>query len=216
MIKIAYCIPGLYSPSGMERILTNKVNYLAQNGEYCIYIITTEMNGREPFFKLHPSIKIIDLDINFDQDLKKTFCQKAFSYIQKPHEYKCKLSQCLCNLKPDITISLLRREIDFICNIPDESKKIGEIHFNKSNYRELNIKYFPKKINVYLTKIWRKKLINELKKLSKFVVLTYEDQKEWNELTNTIVIPNYIGNNEDLQTSCIQKNIISVGRYTYQ
>lgn len=28
--KIAYCIPSLYYPSGMERVLTLKVNYLSE------------------------------------------------------------------------------------------------------------------------------------------------------------------------------------------
>ena len=30
-VKIAYCIPSLYYPSGMERVLTLKANYFAEH-----------------------------------------------------------------------------------------------------------------------------------------------------------------------------------------
>jgi len=40
--KIAYCIPSLYYPSGMERVVTLKANYLADILNYDITIILTE------------------------------------------------------------------------------------------------------------------------------------------------------------------------------
>ena len=33
-IKIAYCIPSLYYPSGMERVLTFKANYFTEHFGY--------------------------------------------------------------------------------------------------------------------------------------------------------------------------------------
>ena len=38
MIRIAYCTPSLHIPGGVERVLTTKANYLAENGNYDIYI----------------------------------------------------------------------------------------------------------------------------------------------------------------------------------
>ena len=35
-MKIAYCIPALYYPSGMERVLTLKANYFAEVFTNCI------------------------------------------------------------------------------------------------------------------------------------------------------------------------------------
>lgn len=66
-IKIAYCIPGLYYPSGMERVLSLKANYLAsQKDKYEIYIILTEGKDKTPYYPLLPEIQLIHLDINFD------------------------------------------------------------------------------------------------------------------------------------------------------
>ena len=36
MIRIAYCTPSLHIPGGVERVLTTKANYLAENGNYDI------------------------------------------------------------------------------------------------------------------------------------------------------------------------------------
>ena len=41
-MRILYCIPHLYNSGGMERVLTQKVNWLAAHTEHEITIITTE------------------------------------------------------------------------------------------------------------------------------------------------------------------------------
>ena len=49
-IKIAYCIPGLYAASGMERVLTLKINYLADVLGYDVYVILTEEKELPPYY----------------------------------------------------------------------------------------------------------------------------------------------------------------------
>ena len=51
-IKIVYCLPSLYIPGGMERVLTIKANYFAEKLGYDIYIILTDGKGLEPFYAL--------------------------------------------------------------------------------------------------------------------------------------------------------------------
>ena len=46
-MKIAYCIPALYYPSGMERVLTLKANYFAEVFGYEIHIIPHRREGQE-------------------------------------------------------------------------------------------------------------------------------------------------------------------------
>ena len=55
-IKIAYCIPSLYYPSGMERVLTLKANYFTEHFGYEIHIILTDGKDKEPYYKLHLSL----------------------------------------------------------------------------------------------------------------------------------------------------------------
>ena len=50
MIRIAYCTPSLHIPGGVERVLTTKANYLAENGNYDIYILLTDGKGKPPCY----------------------------------------------------------------------------------------------------------------------------------------------------------------------
>ena len=61
MIRIAYCTPSLHIPGGVERVLTTKANYLAENGNYDIYILLTDGKGKPPCYTLSPKVKIIQL-----------------------------------------------------------------------------------------------------------------------------------------------------------
>jgi hypothetical protein len=90
----------------------------------------------------------------------------------------------------DITISTLRRDINIINNMTDGSIKLGEIHFNKSNYRELSDKPLPAFLKKWIRSYWMKQLIRKLRKLKRFIVLSYEDAAEWTELNNVTVIHN--------------------------
>ena len=170
-IKIAYCTPSLYIPGGIERVLTTKANYLADVLNYDVYIILTDGNGKQPYYPLSTKIHLINLDINFEILWNKSFLKKGLIYLQKQRIYKKRLKEILFDIKPDITVSLLRREINFITSIHDGSIKIGELHVNRFNYRNFekgNTNYIK---NVF-SYFWMKCLIQNLKHLNKFIVLS--------------------------------------------
>ncbi|KAA3915844.1 glycosyltransferase family 4 protein, partial [Bacteroides ovatus] len=120
-MKIAYCIPALYYPSGMERVLTLKANYFAEVFGYEIHIILTDGKGKKPYYELHPSITLHQLDIDYDELNEMSFYKKLPKYIAKQGRFKKKLNECLHQIRPDITISLLRRDINFINRMTDGS-----------------------------------------------------------------------------------------------
>ena len=49
MIKVLYCIPSLYNPGGMERIITDKINSLAEDYKYEVTLVTTDQMGKKFF-----------------------------------------------------------------------------------------------------------------------------------------------------------------------
>ena len=213
--KIAYCIPSLYISGGMERVLTIKANYFAEVLGYDITIILTDGGSKPPYYDLSPKIKVIQLDIDFEELWYLPFAKKALTYLKKQHEYKIKLTRCLMELKPDITVSMLRREINFINQIEDGSIKIGEIHINRDNFRDLQGRE-NSKIKKFVSDIWMKQLIRNLNKLKLFICLTNEDKTKWNELKNVIVMPNPLAFNTDILSDCSSKKVIAVGRYVPQ
>ncbi len=214
--KIVYCIPSLHFPSGMERVLTLKANYFADVLEYEIYIILTDNNDKEPYYKLSSKIKLINLDINFDTNWRLPIYKRVISYFIKQIEYRRKLKELLFEIKPDITISTLRREINFINSIKDGSKKIGEIHFSRTHYRDMESNGKKNILRKMISKLWMSQLVRELKKLSMFVTLSSEDNDRWIEIKNRTYIYNPLSFFPDKVSDCNTKQVIAVGRYTYQ
>jgi glycosyltransferase involved in cell wall biosynthesis len=214
-LKIVYCTPALYMAGGVERVLTLKANYFAEHFGYDITIILTEGKDKPLFYPLSDKIKMINLDINFEELWTCSFVKKAFVYLKKQRIFKKKLTNELMRIRPDITISLLRREINFINEIKDGSKKIGELHVNRANYRNFEAGDSNAIKNMF-AKYWMRNLVSHLKRLDRFVVLTEEDKASWTELDNVEVIPDPLAFEIDKVSPLTNKRVIAVGRYVYQ
>lgn len=214
--RIAYCIPSLDHSGGMERVLTTKANYLAEQLGYDVSIIITDDKGTKPYFPLSVKINVIQLDVNIDNLWQYPIWKRSYLYWKRMRIYKRRLEKCLNQLKPDITISLLRREINFLNDINDGSAKVGEIHFGRYKYREANFDYLPNFVNHWITNRWMAQLDKNVKRLERFVVLTHEDATYWKGMTNLTVIPNPITINQGQHTNGHSKQVIAVGRYTNQ
>ena len=214
-MKIVYVTPALYMAGGVERVLTLKANYFAENFGYDITIVLTEGKGKTLFYPLSPKVKVVNLDINFEELWTCSFAKKVFVYLRKQRVFRKQLTAELMRLRPDITISLLRREINFLSNIKDGSKKIGELHVNRANYRnfEEGDANFVKNL---FAKFWMRNLVTKLKHLDRFVVLTEEDRQAWQELSNVCVIPDPLSFVPQKVSQLTEKRVIAVGRYAYQ
>jgi len=192
-----------------------KANYLAEHFGYDITIILTEGKDKPLFYPLSDKVKVVNLDINFEVLWTCSFIKKVFVYLKKQRQYKKLLTEELMRIHPDVTISLLRREINFINEIKDGSKKIGELHVNRANYRSFD-ENESNCIKQLFSKWWMNNLVKHLKKLDKFVVLTNEDKQAWKELTNLEMIPDPLSFKPQVSSSLIEKRVIAVGRYVYQ
>lgn len=216
-IKILYIIDDLYSQGGMQRVLTLKANYLAEVLDYDVTIVLTEEKELPFFYPLSPLVKTVNLDINFYRMYNQTSMPlKVIKYKYYMRRYKKMLEKVLMKTRPDITVSLLRKDINFLNSIKDGSRKVGEIHFDKSNYRIFNGP-LPYPIRQWISRLWMRQLIRKLKKLDRFVVLTNEDREQWTELDNVICIHNPASFRDMPQHSTEEnKLVIAIGRYTYQ
>jgi len=214
--KIVYIIGGIWNGSGMERVLTMKANYMADVAGYDVHVLLTEDGEGPSYFPLSENIHLHNVHVNFDILYTLPIYKRVFAYLWKQRLYKQRLTDFLIKLKPDITVTAMRREINFINDIQDGSKKVGEIHFTRIGYREVNFKFLPDFANKAISHLWINKLLKEVKRLSAFVVLSEEDKLNWPELKNVQVIHNPISINTNIHSDCRSKKVIAVGRYTYQ
>ena len=213
--KIVFCTPALYSAGGVERVVSLKASYFAEVFGYEVTIIVTEGQGRACFFPLSDKVRVINLQLGFEDLWRVSFIKKGFLYLKKQRQYKKLLTIELMRLRPDITISVLRREINFINSIPDGSRKIGELHVNRSNYRTFS---FPESnfIKRFFARYWINDLIGHLKQLDRMVVLTETARNDWPELSNVAHIPDPLPFKAENVSSLNTKRIICIGRYVYE
>lgn len=211
-MKIVYCINGTYNSGGMEKVLCNKANYFSEQLGYDVTIITTEQKGRDNFFNFSNKIKFIDLGINYDDDNYKSIFVKLYESNKKRKIHFLKLMEILERIKPDVCISMFDRDFSFLYKIKDGSKKILEFHFCKQMKVIEQKNIVMKAIQYIRIQTWR----NIVKKYDKFVVLTEEDKHDWGNLKNITVIPNSISQTNNKQAKLQNKNILSIGRASYQ
>ena len=213
--KIVYCTPALYSAGGTERVVSLKANYFADVLGYDVTIIVTEGKNSNSFFHLSDKVEVINLGLNFEEIWNVSFIEKVFLYLKKQRNYKKLLKSELMRIRPDITITTLRREINFINEINDGSRKIGEQHLSRSNYRRTD----PRFTNVcekFFFRWWKNRVVSSLTKLDKLVVLTPDAASEWSEVKNIMMIPDPLPIKVESCSTTSSKRVITIGRYSYE
>lgn len=216
-MKIVYVLGGNYDASGMCSVITKKINWLAEHTDWEITALLTESpNGREFYFPLHQSVKLVNFELNYDELDTMSKLKKYIRYRKKQKLYRKCFEDFLMEYRPDIVVSAMRREINFLTEIKDGSKKLGELHFCRQTYRVFSHPRIPNFICKAITKRWQSQLLKQIRSLDAFVVLTEEDRAAWGDMSNMHVIPNFIQNMPDAPSDCKQKTIVAVGRYTEQ
>lgn len=177
-----------------------------------ILIVTTDQQGRPPFYPFPEKIRMVDLGVNYADDNSKNVFKKISGYLRRKRIHKKRLTALLQKEKADIVVSLYPSESSFLPDIKDGSKKVLELHFCKF----FRLQYRRKGLLGWIDQ-WRT-LQDEsiVRKFDKFVVLTYEDQRYWGLLPNIEVIPNAAMNMSGHFSDVTHHRIIAVGRLDYQ
>jgi glycosyltransferase involved in cell wall biosynthesis len=210
-MKIAYYLPSLIAPGGLERVITFKANYFASLG-YDVTIITSEQSGKPDSFEVSQKVKRIDLDVAFDYPYNQSLLMKLIKYPVRYYLFRKRFKRTLLASRPDITISTLRREMNFLPYMNDGSVKIGEFHVTRNSYGMESTNPLKKLIN----ERWQKNFLKNMSAFSRIVLLTHEEQELWPELRNTVVIPNPILTRPGEQSDTKAKIVIAAGRYAEQ
>ena len=211
-MKIIYCMASLYNPGGMERVLLNKVRWFTSREGYEVAIVTTDQQGRPPFFPVPKNVRMVDLGINYSVDNVRNPISKIISYFHKRIKHRKALTRLLMSEKADITVSLYPSESSFIPKIKDGSKKVLELHFN----RYFRLQYGRSGILGLADKYRSRQDFKIAKRFDRFVVLTKADAGYWGNLTNLGVIPNAAPVMPEITYNPASRRVIAVGRLDYQ
>lgn len=210
-MKIVYCIAATFNSGGMERVLANKANYLSKLGHE-ITIITTDQQGRSPYFNMDSRIEQLDLGIDYSATNKQSLVRKITGYFYKQLKHKRALTAKLHAIKADIVISMYDNDASLLYKIQDGSKKILEIHFSRFK----RLQYARGGLIGFIDRYRSKTDLSLVQKYDQFVVLTQEDKSYWGSLSNIHVIANANSFDTELSANMDSKQVIAVGRYDFQ
>ncbi len=206
--------------AGMERILTAKINYLAEHTNYQLYLLTYEQEGSPLPFDLAQSVQHLSIDHIIPLRKDYPICVWFIKFLAtRKHFHKSFIKQ-IEDVKPDIVIcnAYSFSVIDLIITASTSQgiKTIIESH-TKLSSTLLSNKFRYNKILYSLTRKWDELIMNRLRPASNVVTLTIQDAKDWEPLVNNItVIPNFITIAPKNVKDYSAKRVISAGRYAYE
>ncbi|MEA4866960.1 Glycosyltransferase Gtf1 [bioreactor metagenome] len=214
-MKILYYLPSLYMSGGLERIITFKANYLASKLGHEVVVMTSEQMDKRPYFPLAANVKHIDIDVPFDIGGPGSKIIKILTYPFRYRKFKNRFTDVLYKERPDVTVSTLRREINFLTSLEDGSIKIGEFHITRGAYFTESVTY-KSYLKGFLKRFLEQRFIKKLSRLDKLVLLTNEEKSFWPELSNTMVIYNPVTITPTVTSDCKSNIVMAAGRYSYQ
>lgn len=216
-MNLLYCIPHLYNSGGMERVLTQKVNWLATHTKHELTIITTELTPKglnECYFPLNKRVKVVALNVDFNADYHKCLFPKWLGHTRRMRLYQQKLTDYILREKIDLCISLCGKEIAFLNQLP--CRTIAESHFAKEQRTQLLMANHSGWFWALLGRVRTWQLVQSVKPLERLVVLTDADKTDWQRsgCTNVMCIPNpcSLDGQKVSIKSAKSKTILAVGR----
>lgn len=215
-MRIVYCIPHLYNSGGMERVLAQKLNWLAAHTAHTFSVLTTELvpdGANATFFPLDKRVEVVHLNIGFNADYTKPLLAKWIGHMRRMHTYEQALTGYIRSQQIDLCISLGGKEIAFLHRLP--CRAIAEMHFAKDQREQLLMANHQSVFWALIGKIRTRQLVNAVRPLERLVVLTENDKKEWEKAgcRNVIAIPNPCAlDGQKTPIKRRKKTILAVGR----
>lgn len=218
-MKIIYILKSFAQLAGTERVVADKINYLAQNG-YIITLVTYEQGNHPLAYTLFHNVKHIDLNTRFFTLYKYPLFARSIYYFKLLRIFRKRLQKTVNEQKPDyiITTTYSLKVAKDILRVKGNARTIMESHISHDSViRHHDFK--KNSLSRFIFKLYDKRNLRILREFDHFITLTKEDSIQWNKCGIwTKVIPNPVTKYpEDIPPKKICRNrIIAAGRLNHQ
>lgn len=200
-MRVLYITNQISGAAGLERVLSIKASYLADEMEYDVHVVTLNQGRKPLFFDFSKKIKQHDI----------TVAGNVFQYIK---QYSLGLRSIVNSIKPDVICvcddGLKAFFLPFILRKP--CPMVYERHVSKYIEIKTDSESFLGKIKSKITF----GLMGILaKSYTRFVVLTHGNTLEWN-LKNIAIISNPLSFYPKEVSLLQNTTVIAVGKQTFQ
>ena len=209
-MRILYLFRSLAVWGGIERILVDKMNWLASKGGVDVYMLTTDQGDHPIPYQVNNKVHIEDLGIIFHRKYQFGYLKRiGISYLMR-HQYKKSLSDRINRIQPDVIVCTTAGQLDIVSDVKGKIPLVVESHSICSRTIEQG-QY------AILRKYHRFKFLKLLSKTDCLVALTEGDAVEWCHFHHHVkVIPNMLHPCKVEPSSLNSKHVIWVGRFDYQ
>lgn len=217
-MKILYVIDSLAKKGGTERIVTEKMNYLAHHYGYDVTVVTCFQNPdiTPNTYELSPKVRQIGLGIPFFSHYDKGYPHRLYLKWKFRRRLVRELTAAVRAADPDILIGLAYFRADVVCGIRCRAKKIIESHDARQftlQMQGLSRHWFSE---LYM-KVFRPWYFREIEQKADVVVtLTNGEAHEWVGARRVLVIPDFSAMPVSALSTGEQKRMLAVGRLEWQ
>lgn len=208
-MRLLYIVDALALHGGVERVLTQKVNWFAEHG-YEVCVVTVNQGDKPLCYSFHPSVQNLDLNISYYKQYAFTGLRRLLKKLELNRIFQKRLSDIIKVYSPNL---LLCTRLEYVRSIMSVK---GSIPIAFESHSSCLCDAFENDGLLRRLYMWYMKL--SLKKADWVVALTEGDAKEWKRYSSHVcVIPNVVSLNPDNRLSdCSAKSIIFVGRFAKQ
>ena len=205
-MKVVYLYRSLAVWGGIERILVDKMNYLACHYGYDVYLITSDQGNHPVLFGLSNQVHFIDLNIRLHTRFRYNIFRRQWEYLRLSRLYHKRLNEQIERIKPDLLVCTTIQMIRPLLNIKGSIPLVVESHINFTHPDT-----FWQRVLLRWNNLW-------VGKADALVTLTEGDAENWKRVCENVhVIPNIVKLNPQSRCSTLkEKHVIFVGRFTKQ
>ena len=209
-MKILYVTDSLVIWGGLQRILVEKANSLAEKCGYDIYIVTSDQGNHAIPYPLSSLVHFQDLCIQFHHQYKYRGFRRLYEKRKLQKLYEKRLKSCIDEINPDIIVCVRIHLLKSLLKVKGSIPLVVESH-------SMCKSYLYDEDNVF-RRLMARYEIHRVRKALKVVALTQGDAKDWQKInSNVCVIPNIVHlNDSGMLSECSAKKAIYVGRFSKQ
>ena len=130
-MKIVYILDTLARVGGVERIMADKMNWLAANGHEVTLI--TAAQGQHPHsFRLSDNVRHVDIDARFHVQYRYGYPMRLWVRWRMNRRFQRNLNREISATDPDVIIATTYYKADVVCSLRCRAAKIVESHCARS------------------------------------------------------------------------------------
>jgi glycosyltransferase involved in cell wall biosynthesis len=217
-MKIVYFIESLAYKGGAERIVTEKMNYLAEVAGYDVTVVTYFQYPQESnTYPLSDKVRQTNLAIEKYRQYQYGYPRRLWERWKYHRLLVQRMNETVARLQPDIVVGMGYSQADVVCRIKTTAPKVIESHEARP-YTLTGVFHdvISPVLRVYYS-LYKHQYLHTIERHADVVVtLTKGDAKEWRKARRVVTIPNFLTVTADRLSDGASKRIMAVGRLTWQ